>query len=239
MALNIKRMGRAPKRHIPIALVIDCSCSMNDIRPILNRATQSLLTNLKNNVELRQQVKLLTIHYNDTIRVVSDFTPAMDMEDSALDIAQGAGTTDTGLALLTALERLDEMQSICLGKKEVCSKPLVFLLTDGYPDAGNGAPDDYVQEVRSNYKEAAAAIREREANDSLYFCAVGIQRQNGIGANMDMLKQLSEKPDRIFRMDDASIQNEGVERFCQMIYDTAKAMSNNTPLQDALYHMLG
>ena len=239
MALNIKRMGRAPKRHIPIALVIDCSCSINDIRLILNRATQSLLSNLKNNVELRQQVKLLTIHYNDTIEVVSDFTPAMDLEDADLDIAQGNGTTDTGLALLSALERLDEMQSICQGKQEVCSKPLVFLLTDGYPDAGIGAPEEYVAAVRNNYEEAATAIREREANENLYFCAVGIQRQNGVGANMDMLKRLSDNPDRIFMLDDESVQNEGIERFCQLIYDTAKAMSNNTPLQDALYHMLG
>jgi uncharacterized protein YegL len=131
------------------------------------------------------------------------------------------------------------MQTICRGKQEVCSKPLVFLLTDGYPDAGIGAPGEYVEAVRKNYEEAAALIKEQEADDSLYFCAVGIQRSNGVGANMETLRRLSDKPDRIFKLDEESILNEGVDRFCQMIYDTAKAMSNNTPLQDALQHMLG
>lgn len=236
--LTIKKMDKVSKKHLPIAILIDCSESVQDIQALLNSSIRKMVWELNRRVELRQYVELLVVQYNDFFRVPAKFEPVSSIQPGQLDIRSCEGTTYTGMAILKTLQMLQEQQMVYEGSKEKCTMPLMFLFTDGYPDAGEGAPKEDVEQVAQDYQEAATLIKELEAEGALYFCAAGIQRQDGFGADMDMLKKLSDHPDRIVQVIGDDNGGETISRFCKVICDTATALRQRTPLADAMEQML-
>lgn len=237
MSIVVPGTGRVPNKHIPIAILIDCSGSARDIQDLINQAVRTMIGNLQAKVELRQQVELLAIHYNDVPRTVADFVPVCDIKPGQLDIRKCERMTNTGLALLDAIQQLQERKALYDGLKEKCSTPMVFLFTDGYPDAGDGAPEQYVRQVEQEYSEAAQMIRSLEAAGKLYFYAAGVQRADGICADMEALRRLSANSDQIFSVRDDTLGKETISRFFQLICDAAVAMKKKTPMKDVLSGM--
>lgn len=233
----VGKKGRASKKHLPIAILIDCSESVEDIKDLLNKSIQKMIRELNSRVELRQFVELYVVHYNDFYYVPADFVPVTEIRPGQLDIRSCEGTTHTGMAILNTIQKLQEKQAVYQGKKEKSTKPLVFLFTDGYPDAGDGAPQVSVEQVRQDYADAAELIRELEKGDELYFCAAGIQRRDGPSADMEMLRKLSDHADRIVRVIGDDNGEETISRFCNVICDTATALRSKTPLEDAMAQM--
>ena len=73
--LTIKKMDKVSKKHLPIAILIDCSESVQDIQALLNSSIRKMVWELNRRVELRQYVELLVVQYNDFFRVPAKFEP--------------------------------------------------------------------------------------------------------------------------------------------------------------------
>lgn len=235
----VPKKGREPKTHIPIAILIDCSESAEDIRDLMDRSIRELLRQMNNKVQLRSCVELLVIQYNDRFYAPAKFEYVENIKPGQLDIRSCEGTTHTGMAILKALQMLRARRMEYIGKQEKCSKPLLFLFTDGYPDAGENAPKEMVEQVLLDYEDAAEQIKQMEKEDQLFFCAAGIQRKDGISADMQTLYKLSNYPrERIFQVIGDDNDRETVSKFCQKICEAAKAMEARTPPEEVLEDMI-
>ena len=115
-------------------------------------------------------------------------------------------------------------------------QPLVFLLTDGYPDAGVGAPKKVAEFVEDAYISAASDIKKRECDNKIVFIAAGIEQKNGVGADMKRLSELSNYPERVLKINEASSIN-GIENFFDLIYESTNATFTNTPVDDVINHI--
>lgn len=232
MAFIVPPRKNGPKAHLPVAIALDRSYSTETIRPLLNHCAEKLISSLKEDMFLRNIVELLVVQFSSDYETVVDFAPLETVRGNELDILKSGGSTATGDALLYILQRLDEKKIEWRLSGEKYYQPLLFLLTDGYPDAGLGAPDTVVEHVRQTYEAAAEQIREREANQKIVFIAAGIQQKNGYHANIEKLQELTSYPDRVLCVTDDVGGIHGIERFYDLIYQSTNAMYEGTPIED-------
>lgn len=234
MAFYIPPREAGPKTHLPVCIVIDKSESTEDIRDLLNQGAQSLIRSMKEELTFRGIVELLVVQFSSETEITVDFKPLEQIGEHDLDIGRSEGFTATGRALLTALDRLDQRKMEWKRQGEEYFQPLLFLLTDGYPDAGIGAPDEVVQDIKETYEIAAREIRDREDGKKLVFIAAGLQQQNGYQANMEELRRLSAFPDRVLQISDFEGNSQKIKEFYQLIHRATDALLTDTPIQDVL-----
>lgn len=234
MGFVVPPREQGAKMHLPVAIVIDRSESTEDIRQLLNQCARKLLRSLKEDPFLGNLVELLVVHYSHDYDPVVDFRVLRHIGQHDLDIHRSEGPTNTGGALLYALQRLGEKKMEWKLAGEKYFQPLLFLLTDGYPDAGLGAPADFEKRVSESYEMAAEQIRELEQQSKLVFVAAGIQQENGYSANMNKLRQLSLYPERIMHITDAAEGVGNLEQFYNLILDATNAVSQGTPIDDVI-----
>lgn len=233
MNFVVPSRGDGPRSHLPIGIVIDKSTSTQDIKELLNKCIVNLVNNMKKEITFRNTVDLLVIHYSSEHEVIADFEMLDRVNPDALVIKQSKGFTHTGGALLYALQRLDEKKIEWKNLAEKYYQPLMFLLTDGYPDAGIDAPANVKKFVADAYTIAANEIKSREKEEKLVFIAAGIEQRNGECADMKKLSELSIHPDRIIHVKEASHLNE-IEQFFNLIYESTNATFSNTPVDDVI-----
>ena len=210
-----------PLERTPLVLIIDISYSMEAIRAILNEAITELLKQMKGKELLRGSIDLLVIHFNGESKEVVDFTPLEDVKASDITIKECSGCTDTGTAISTALDKAYAYRDKLYDDTDgyiTPNQPLVFLLTDGIPDAGKKRKEDTDKEyqeavdaVNQAYEHAAKYIKEKERNKKLVFVAAGIHHNGGFdrdgkripGSNVskDRLKELTNFPNRVITFD--------------------------------------
>lgn len=234
MKFKVPSREKGPKTHLPVALVIDTSASTDDIRELLNRCSFQLIQSLKRELVFKRIVELLVIFFNSDYQDVLYFKPLEMVDEHELDIVESRGFTATGRAILHALECLDKKEMEWKQKGEKYYQPLFFLLTDGYPDAGVGAPPTVVEKIEETYALAAQQIKEKEEKDKIIFIAAGIQQKNGCNANMGKLKELSSHPERILRVTDQLDSLNSIEKFYQLIYKSTNAAIANTPVDEVI-----
>lgn len=234
MAFVVPPRMKGPKTHLPVAIVIDTSASTKDIRELMNQCARKLVNSLKHELAFQKVVELLVVFYNSDYTNVVDFIPLESVREKDLDIAESKGFTETGRALLYSLQRLDEKKMEWKQKGEKYYQPLLFLLTDGYPDAGIGAPKSVVERVEETYALAARQIIEKEKNEKIIFIAAGIQQENGDSANMEKLKELSGHPERILCVKEVVGSVNSIEKFYNLIYESTNAMFTNTPVEEVI-----
>lgn len=234
MKVVVQPREAGPRIHLPVSIVIDKSESTGDIRDLLNRGAQSLIQSMKKELTFRGIVDLLVIHFSSESEVIMDFQPLEQISEHALDIHSSRGHTDTGKALLTALDALDRKKMEWKRSGEKYFQPLLFLLTDGYPDAGSGAPEEVVRSVEEAYRQAAHEIRTRERAEKIVFIAAGIQLKYGCQANIDMLRELSGYPERILQISDFDENANSIQQFYHLIHESTKAMYTGTPVEDVI-----
>ena len=241
-SIREKFPGRAedtPKEHLAVSIVVDKSESTADIHDLLNTCTRDLVTKLKKDLLFKGIVELQVVFFSGTYQE-ADFVPLEQISPSSLVVPKSEGYTHTGQALLYALEQLQKKKNYWKQKAEHYYQPMLFLLTDGFPDAGEGAPDDVVKDVREAYEMAGDQIKKLESskpNESpkLLFVAAGIERKNGISANMDKLRELSSHPERILSVTHGNGLN-GIEKFFDLIYQMTytMGMQHNTPSEEKM-----
>ena len=110
----------------------------------------------------------------------------------------------------------------------------MFLLTDGYPDAGQGATEKEKKAVELAYRDAAEEIQRREKKDDhgrakFTFAAAGVQRRNGCSANIPRLKELTRYESHVIAVTDdegGSVDVAGLSEFFSMIYTATETTVN-------------
>lgn len=229
--LSFLRSSREkPREHLPVALVIDKSYSMGLIHGLLNRCIGQLLERMKQDPIFRNVVELLVIHYNHDVEEKADFLPLLQADAGGLDIQNCNGNTNTGKALLYALDRLEQRQQKWEADVQHHYQPLCVLLTDGYPDAGLHAPEAYRRSVEADYAEAACRIRQLEKDQKLTFIAAGIQQKDvRFRADMDRLRELTTHPNRAVPISEDLAELKHFDEFFILVEKTTSAMFQSTP----------
>lgn len=242
--------GERMKKRLPIAIVIDKSASTADIRPNMNLYARNLLSRLQDNLIFRGIVELLVVFYNGRIYCGKDgktppvFKPLKDVTPEDVSISESSGTTHTGLALLYAIEKLNQKKREWGDRGEQYYQPMLFLLTDGYPDAGQGAPLKVTLDYEERYQKAAETIRTLEQRKKLTFIAAGIQIENSpYRADMNRLKELSSHPEYIKEVTegvDAHDKHE-IDNFFSMIFEMTNRAYNSdqTPIINVINDIYG
>ncbi len=155
--------------------------SLDDIRPgyehyqkiqKLNDVLVSLLSDMKNDVEICNKVAISIVTYDRNGRVKNDFLDCADIDIEACKCKVGKPDTAMGDGIRTALYQLDEMENDLRYVGKDAYTPLLVFLTDGMPT------DDPSNEF--------AIIRERVAEEKLHIFPLGI----GAGADMNQLRNM-------------------------------------------------
>ena len=192
MGFNVDHKGYGPSKRMPIGIVCDISSSMEDVREILNLSLKELYNIVKGTKTLEKSVDLLVIFYNGEADVRVNVEPLESIDPDQLRIDRVTGYTDTGKALLKALELLNQKKNEYKSNMQDYWQPNLFLITDGYPCAWAGAPDEEYRKVLRSYQAAAEEIHRLVDNKKLQFAAAGIQRNSGTSANISKLQELSD-----------------------------------------------
>ena len=235
--------------HLPVALVIDRSKSTEDIRVCMNRCARDLLAKLQANEDYNRNIELLVVFFNGDIYrgenhdAPPQFKPLTLVTPEDVTMPKSGGYTHTGKALYYALEELDQRKSEWRKKGQDYYQPMLFLMTDGYPSPGVNAPPEKEKEVADMYREAGDRIKSLEKAKKLIFVAAGIQAGRLYEADMDKLRELSDKEhwNQIVKIsEDAEKGVHEMEKFFQVIYEaTSNAVQQNqTPIGGVLDEIL-
>jgi uncharacterized protein YegL len=162
-----------PDPRIACALLLDTSASMSG-EPIgeLNRGFELFCEEIKTDELAKKRAEITVITFGDLARVEIPFTEGRDLQPRTL-VASGA--TPMGAALNLAMDQLTQQKQAYRQAGLEYYRPWLFVLTDGSPTDGR------------TFTEAAARVREAEAERKVSVFAIGIGRR----ANLDRLKTLS------------------------------------------------
>lgn len=217
-----------PLKRTPLVLIVDISRSMETVREALNEAITSLLQQMKNSAMLQDTIDLLVVHFNGESKVVVDFKPIKEIEAADITIEECVGCTYTGQAIIKALDRAYEYRDKLYRKSDGLispNQPLVFLLTDGIPDAGVGATQDEIDRVNDGYESAAKFIKAKEAEGKkgkIAFIAAGI-RHPGSNITEEKLRELTSFPDRVIMFEGDKTH---FDRFCNCVIEGTTIVTN-------------
>lgn len=228
------------KKHRPVCLLIDRSKSVETengrVMEGINRCAIEAVKKMKEQVLYREMTEMLVIQFDTNPEVTADFVKLDDLDIRAVTIAQAKGCTDTGKALKLALQMLDQKKKECKDKGEEYVQPLLFLITDGAPDPGKPMYESQreaharaVREYEARYQEAAAMIRQMEAEDKLVFVAGGITVNEEIAADIDKLRELTSHPEQVVELD-CSGDLSCLESFFEIILMATEASPDRSPI---------
>lgn len=189
---EVRKLGYFARRRIPVGILCDISSSMEDVRDIINSAMEKLILDLQKSENFKKSVDLLVVFFNGEVELKVNFEPLENVNVSSLKIERMYGYTNTGKALLEVERLLQEKKNEYKSNMIEYYQPKLFLLTDGYATAWQGAPDIEFVKIQETYKLAADVIHRLESERKLSFAAAGIQRKKGPSANMTKLRELSK-----------------------------------------------
>jgi uncharacterized protein YegL len=160
-----------PEPRCPCLLLLDVSGSMrgnpmNQLNEGLVQFRDELFADSL--AAKRVEVGLLTF---GPVQIVNDFTSAQNWVAPALS---AQGDTPMGSAVEQGLAMLKTRKDAYKSNGISYYRPWVFLITDGGPT--------------DSWQNAARLVKEGEAEKAFSFFTVGVE-----GANMDVLKQLSDR----------------------------------------------
>lgn len=228
---NVKRMNYSSVTRIPLCILIDISASMEDVIDVVNKQFKNLMVRIKNTEGCDRSIDLLVIFFNGESNVAVDFEALEKIDIESLMVKEVWGYTDTGKALLEAIQKLAMKKEVYKKELTPYKQPKLFLLTDGYPSAYVDAPTEVEQRIKENYAQAAQEIKQLVATYKLSFAAAGIQRKNGACANMNSLKELTDLVVPITEDDNVGVMN-SIEDFFNVIDST---VIQDTPLEQAMH----
>lgn len=249
MGFVISNVQAGPKKHKPVVLLIDKSRSISHIREQLNQIIRDTIQMMKNTPELHGVVALLVIHFDKRPHVAADFVPLADVRLSDLEIGECSNSTNIGKALLKALECIDRKKEEWKDKGDEYCQPLCILFSDGRPDPGIPDPErtnntylalhqQAVMEYDRLFHQAAQELRKRVEDQKLIFVAAGVQDPNGVPADMEKLRELTNDPNRVLNLSTANGDVSEIKQFFTKVLNATNALSYRTPTEamiDALF----
>lgn len=204
---------------IDIYLIVDRSSSTKNIIGYINNAIKTVVKKLRSMPELNGVDKTLSlIQYNHKPDIVLD-TVRLDTVDLDGIKLFSEGATDTGAALLKAFEMDLKNRQERIEEGTEMWRPLFFLFTDGYPDAGKNASEESIEAVEKNYSAAAEKIKEGERSRSLVFIAAGFFNEDSdyvVKANLSKLRELTDNSGNVVEVAGGSCED-FADIFCELI----------------------
>ena len=126
----------------------------------LNDALESLLRDLKNDVDLRDKVAVSIVVYSRFGKVLFDFLDCSSIDIASCRCKPEAPETSMGDGIRTALAQIDDMEQDLRYVGKDAYTPLLIFMTDGTP----------TDDPRSEF----ATVRERVRNGELHVFPLGI-----------------------------------------------------------------
>lgn len=151
--------------HMACVLLLDTSSSMTGA-PInsLNKAINDFKTQTSMDELAQKRVDIAIIEFNDSARVVQEFTPLPQMEPVTLS---PRGCTAMGEGINLAIDKVKERNRFYAEMGTPCYKPWIFMITDG-------APTDNISTARQRILEE----EQKGTHGKLKFWAVGVPGYN-------------------------------------------------------------
>lgn len=192
---------------IDVFLIVDHSLSTMNIIDTINIAIKKMLVELRKSPYLSGVDKYLTvIQFNHHSEVIIETTLVENIDPNMINL-KSAGATDTGSAILKALNIGSKRYQYWREEGEESWHPLYFLFTDGYPDAGQEATYEEEIAVNNAYRDAAIEIKRLENSGKLLFVAGGFcSRKSKNGANIEKLKELTTFEKHVIEIPDDRIE---------------------------------
>lgn len=137
------RIAAANEPHLACVLLVDTSGSMSGAIGSLNQAINDFKTQTSMDEMAMKRVDIAIIEFNDSARIMQDFTPISMMEPIRLEVG---GCTAMGAGINLAIDKLKERNRFYAEMGTPCFKPWVFMITDG-------APTDNITQASQRIKE--------------------------------------------------------------------------------------
>lgn len=122
----------------------------------------------------QKRVDIAIIEFNDTARVVQDFTPLPQLQPVTLS---AAGCTAMGEGINLAIDKVKERNGFYASMGTPCFKPWIFMITDG-------APTDDISAARQRILDE----ENKGSYGKLKFWAVGVP-----GYSKETLQSLTKR----------------------------------------------
>lgn len=159
--------------HLACVLLLDTSGSMaGDSIDSLNKAINDFKKKTAMDEFAQKRVDIAVIEFNDTARVVQDFTPLPQFQP--INLTAG-GLTAMGEGINLAIDKVKERNRLYSDMGTPCFKPWIFMITDG-------AATDDLSTARQRI------INEDVNKKKLKFWALGVP-----GFNPTQLTSLTER----------------------------------------------
>lgn len=147
--------------HMACVLLLDTSGSMyGDAIDSLNRAINDFKEQTSMDELAQKRVDIAIIEFNDTARVVQNFTPLSQMQPVTLS---ASGCTAMGAGINLAIDKVKERNRFYNSMGTPCFKPWIFMITDG-------APTDDIESARQRIIDEES----KGTHGKLKFWAVGV-----------------------------------------------------------------
>lgn len=171
--------------HMACVLLLDTSGSMvGDPINSLNKAINDFREQTSMDELAQKRVDIAIIEFNDTARVVQEFTPLSMMQPITLS---ATGCTAMGAGIELAIDKVKERNRFYASMGTPCYKPWIFMITDG-------APTDDI----SNARQRIIDEESKGTHGKLKFWAVGVP-----GYSKDTLTSLTK---RCIALDEANFK---------------------------------
>lgn len=171
--------------HMACVLLLDTSGSMvGDPINSLNKAINDFKEQTSMDELAQKRVDIAIIEFNDTARVVQEFTPLSMMQPVTLS---ATGCTAMGAGIELAIDKVKERNRFYASMGTPCYKPWIFMITDG-------APTDDI----SNARQRIIDEESKGTHGKLKFWAVGVP-----GYSKDTLTSLTK---RCIALDEANFK---------------------------------
>lgn len=157
-----------------LVVLIDASSSMKDCCDTLQACGADFIRRLQADRDLSTSVDILILRFNLRFDADAVFQPISEVDPETAFQIQPYGATDTGLAIARACELIEAQKQAYKKSSTPYQQPIVFLFTDGVPDAGQGATDSEIASVKDHYAAAAARIQDLERANKMIFVGVGV-----------------------------------------------------------------